>query len=84
MLEFRYYRDVERAHGLPEPEVRRMLGGNAVDVFGFDGEALQDVADRVGPTVADLSEPVSLDEIPETFSWSLGRPVPLAAPGAPT
>ena len=27
--------------------------------------------------VGDLSETVSLDEIPETFSWSLARPVPL-------
>ena len=63
--------------GLPEEDVRRMLGGNATRVFGFDGDALQEVADRVGPTVGDLSETVSLDEIPETFSWSLARPVPL-------
>ncbi len=63
--------------GLPEEDVRRMLGGNAIRVFGFDGDQLQEVADRVGPTVADLAETVSLDEIPETFSWSLARPVPL-------
>jgi len=29
--------------------------------------------------VADLSTTVTMDEIPETFSWSLARPVPLAA-----
>jgi predicted TIM-barrel fold metal-dependent hydrolase len=69
--------------GMPEADIRRMLGGNAVDVFGFDADRLQAVADRVGPTVADLSTPVSLDDIPETFSWSLARPVPLSAPGAP-
>ena len=63
--------------GLPEEDVRRMLGGNAIRVFGFDGDQLQEVADRVGPTVVDLAETVSLDEIPETFSWSLARPVPL-------
>ncbi|MGH9207237.1 MAG: amidohydrolase family protein, partial [Acidimicrobiales bacterium] len=65
--------------GMPEEDVRLMLGLNAVDVFGFDGDQLQAVADRVGPTVADLSATVSLDQIPKTFSWSLARPVPLAA-----
>jgi hypothetical protein len=28
--------------------------------------------------VRDLSETVPLDDIPETFSWSLGRTVPIA------
>ncbi|MHB8220881.1 MAG: amidohydrolase family protein [Acidimicrobiales bacterium] len=65
--------------GLPEDDVRLLLGANAVDLYGFDGATLQAVADRVGPTVADLSEPIGLDAIPETFSWSLARPVPLAA-----
>lgn len=64
--------------GLPEPDLRRVLGQNAVDFWGFDAGVLQDVADRVGPTVDDLAETVSLDDIPETFSWSLARPVPLA------
>jgi len=64
--------------GLPEPDLRRMLGANAVDLWGFDGDLLQAVADRVGPTVADLATQMTLDEIPETFSWSLARPVPLA------
>jgi hypothetical protein len=49
-----------------------------VDLWGFDGDLLQAVADRVGPTVADLATQMTLDEIPETFSWSLARPVPLA------
>ena len=65
--------------GLPEGDLRRILGGNACRVFGFDGAQLQAVADRVGPTVADLSRPVDRDDIPETFSWSLARPVPLAS-----
>ncbi|MGO8871116.1 MAG: amidohydrolase family protein [Acidimicrobiales bacterium] len=63
--------------GMPEADLRKMLGMNAVGVFGFDGAQLQAAADRVGPTVEDLSTTVSLDEIPKTFSWSLGRPVPL-------
>jgi predicted TIM-barrel fold metal-dependent hydrolase len=69
--------------GMPEDDIRRMLGVNAIGVFGFDGEQLQEVADRVGPTVDDLSTTVTMDEIPETFSWSLARPVPLASRAAP-
>jgi predicted TIM-barrel fold metal-dependent hydrolase len=66
--------------GMPEEDIRRMLGLNAVRVFGFDATQLQAVADRVGPTVADLSTTVTMDEIPKTFSWSLARPVPLSTP----
>jgi predicted TIM-barrel fold metal-dependent hydrolase len=68
--------------GLPEEDLRRILGLNAVDVFGFDRAQLEAGADRVGPTVADLSTTVSMDEIPKTFSWSLARPVPLAVDAA--
>jgi predicted TIM-barrel fold metal-dependent hydrolase len=70
--------------GLPEPDIRRILGHNAISIWGFDAAQLQVVADRVGPTVDDLSTPLPLAEIPKTFSWSLARPVPLAASaGAP-
>jgi predicted TIM-barrel fold metal-dependent hydrolase len=64
--------------GMPEADLRRILGQNAVDLWGFDRTLLQSVADRVGPTVGDLAEPLPVEEIPETFSWSLARPVPLA------
>jgi predicted TIM-barrel fold metal-dependent hydrolase len=65
--------------GLPEPDVRRILGQNAVDLWGFDGALLQAVADRVGPTVGDLSLQVPAESLPTTFSWSLALPVPLAS-----
>jgi predicted TIM-barrel fold metal-dependent hydrolase len=65
--------------GMPEEDIRRMLGLNALGVYGFDGALLEEVAARVGPTVEDLSTTVRMDEIPETFSWSLARPVPLVA-----
>ena len=65
---------------MPEEDIRRMLGLNAIRVFGFDADQLQAVADRVGPTVADLSTTVAMEDIPKTFSWSLARPVPLASP----
>jgi hypothetical protein len=66
--------------GLPEEDVRRILGLNAARLYGFDLAQLQEVAERVGPTVADLSTPISADDLPDTFSWSLARPVPLATP----
>ena len=68
--------------GMPEDDIRRMLGANACDLWGFDGDMLQSVADRVGPTVADLATPLALADIEDTFSWSLARPVPLLAGGA--
>jgi predicted TIM-barrel fold metal-dependent hydrolase len=39
---------------VPSGEVQRMLGATAAKVFGFDTAALQAIADRVGPTVADV------------------------------
>jgi predicted TIM-barrel fold metal-dependent hydrolase len=64
--------------GIPEDELRPILGGNAVNLWGFDAALLQSVADRVGPTVEDLATPLELADIEDTFSWSLARPVPLA------
>lgn len=40
---------VETFRGLPVDEIAAMLGGNAVDFYGFDEEALRSVAQRVGP-----------------------------------
>jgi predicted TIM-barrel fold metal-dependent hydrolase len=65
--------------GMPEADLRPILGENALGVFGFDADLLQAAADRVGPTVEDLSTMLPLEGIPETFSWSLARPVPLTS-----
>ena len=65
--------------GLPEEDVRRMLGTNAVGLWGFDADQLQAVADRVGPTVEDLATPLELADIEDTFSWSLRPSVPLSS-----
>jgi len=64
--------------GLPEPELRPILGENAMSLWDFDAAAMRAAADRSGPTVDDLATPTELADIPETFSWSLARPVPLA------
>jgi hypothetical protein len=42
--------------GLPEGDVRRMVGGNALDAYNLDGDALAKVAARIGaPTYDDLN-----------------------------
>jgi predicted TIM-barrel fold metal-dependent hydrolase len=55
--------------GTPEGPMRRIAGQNAIDVYGFDGEALKAVADRISaPTVEDISTMPSEDTIP--LYWS--------------
>jgi len=44
--------------------VRRLTSGSAVELFGFDLEVLQRVADRVGPTFEEISTPLRADERP--------------------
>ena len=49
--------------GVPEAEVRAMLGGNAAQIYGFDLDVLQPLADRFGPSVEEVAG--GLDAIPE-------------------
>jgi predicted TIM-barrel fold metal-dependent hydrolase len=49
--------------GVPEPEVRAMLGENAAAVYGFDLDALAPLAERFGPRVDDVM--AGLDVVPE-------------------
>jgi len=45
--------------GLPAEPVRKMLGENAVRVYGFDAEKLGSVAARINaPTLEQLSHPI--------------------------
>lgn len=41
--------------GIPEDDVRAILSGNPARLYGFELEALQPIADRVGPTMQELS-----------------------------
>lgn len=50
--------------GLPKMHVQKMFCQNAVDVYGFDLATLQPVADRVGPTVDQLSQSLTPEETP--------------------
>ena len=43
--------------GTDPAELQRLLGGNAAALYGFDLATLRPIADRVGPTVAELDEP---------------------------
>ncbi len=50
--------------GVPEGEVRKIVGENALGVYNLDGPYLREVAARIGPTVAELAEPVRPEEFP--------------------
>lgn len=53
-----------RAHfsDVPEAEMRRILAGNAAEIYDFDLDALAPLAARFGPTVGEIATPI--DEIP--------------------
>ncbi len=48
----------------PPEETAAMLGGNAAALYGFDLEALAPHAARVGPSVEEISRPLSVGEVP--------------------
>ena len=48
---------------VPVAECRRMLAGNAAEIYGFDLDALTPVAARIGPPVAEVHTP--LDTLPD-------------------
>ena len=50
-------------HDVPEAEVRKILGTNAAELYGFDLEALAPIVAQIGPTVEELATP--LDKVPE-------------------
>ena len=51
--------------------MRKILGGNAAELYGFDLAALEPLGRSFGPTVADLAEP--LLSLPEEPSEALLR-----------
>jgi hypothetical protein len=58
--------------GVPETEVRAMLGGNAARVYDFDLAALEPLASRFGPRVDEVH--AGLDAIPEDAASMAFRP----------
>jgi predicted TIM-barrel fold metal-dependent hydrolase len=49
---------------VPEPEVRKILGENAVRAYYLNEKELFDVADRIGPTPDEISAPLEAHEYP--------------------
>ena len=49
--------------GWSEADLRKILAGNAAEVYGFDLDKLAPLAEKIGPTVDELATP--LDRIPE-------------------
>jgi hypothetical protein len=45
--------------GVPADEVAAMVGGNAAAVYGFDLDVLAPLVHRIGPTVAEVAEPLA-------------------------
>ena len=41
--------------GVPDDELRQILGGNPIRVLGLDGDHLARVAQRIGPSIADVT-----------------------------
>ena len=54
-----------------------MVGGNATAVYGFDLKALAPLADRIGPTVAEVAE--ALAAVPADASSTVFEPDPIRA-----
>ncbi len=50
--------------GVPEAEIEAMVGGNAARLYGFDLEALRPLAERIGPTKAEIAEPLAYADVP--------------------
>ncbi len=56
---------------MPEPEMRKILGGNAASLYGFDLDVLAPLGAQFGPTVDELRVP--LDRLPEHPNEALLR-----------
>ena len=57
--------------GVGESEMRAILGENAAKLYNFDLEALKPWAEKYGPTVEEISQP--LDQLPENPNEPLLR-----------
>jgi predicted TIM-barrel fold metal-dependent hydrolase len=63
-------------HDWAEGDLRQVLAGNAAAMYGFDLEALAGPASRLGPTVSEVSQP--LTELPEHPNEALLNNAPAA------
>jgi predicted TIM-barrel fold metal-dependent hydrolase len=54
---------------IPSDEVQLILGSNAIDCYRLDEAFLRPIADRVGPTVNELREPIAAAPAGAEWSW---------------
>jgi predicted TIM-barrel fold metal-dependent hydrolase len=57
---------LETFRGLPDAEIAAMLGGNAIEFYGFDAGKLAPIAARIGPRKSDFQLPIPNDSNQET------------------
>ncbi len=50
--------------GVPEDEIQRMVGLNAAALYGFDLDRLAPLAAKVGPTKAEIAQPLEYGDVP--------------------
>ena len=50
--------------GVDPDEIQQLVALNAARLYGFDLEQLGALAARVGPTVAEIAEPLALEDVP--------------------
>jgi len=50
-------------HDTDPTELQQLLAGNAAKLYGFDLDALAPIAAKVGPTLAEIAQP--LESLPE-------------------
>jgi hypothetical protein len=55
---------------MSEDDMRLILGANAAACYGMDTDVLETAAARVGPTVAELREPVGDVPSGAHLSWA--------------
>ncbi len=51
--------------GVAPAEIQAMIGGNAAKLYGFDLEKLAPIAAKVGPTHAEIAEPLAAADLPK-------------------
>jgi predicted TIM-barrel fold metal-dependent hydrolase len=69
-----WFQQVFGQTGISEAELRKVLGENAVAVYGLDVEQLRPIADRIGPTYDDIvnATPRPAADWGDTFAYMPG------------
>jgi predicted TIM-barrel fold metal-dependent hydrolase len=61
-------------HDVPEHEVRRMLGENAAELYGFDLGAMEHLVERIGPRPEEVAIALPASELPrDSMSMAFSR-----------